>query len=73
MMARRLSVESRRTSKAALGLNEIALLRVLGSITREKSRLRYADGSTPPSPLVGFEPERLGGPSVMNDQWWRRV
>ena len=73
MMARRLSAWSIRTSNGTLGLKAIALLRLAGSMARLKSRLRYADGSTPLSPSDGFEAESAGGPSVANDQWCRRV
>src|SRR5437667_169370 len=68
MITRRLSVGSRRTSKGTLGLKDSALLSDAGSMARVKSRVRYADGSTPPSTLDGLERESAGGRSVKHDE-----
>src|SRR2546430_16949542 len=73
MITRRLSVGSRRTSKGTLGLKDSAPLSDAGSMARVKSRVRYADGSTPPSPLDGLEPQGARGPSGPNDQGARRA
>src|ERR1700730_4911543 len=71
MIARRPSVGSTRTSNGMLGLNVIADCRLFAFISRVKLSVRYAAGSMPVSLSEGVEEARLGGPSVMKDQWWR--
>jgi hypothetical protein len=53
------------------GWNVSADRRVAGFISRVKTRVRYAAGSTPVSASEGVELARFGGPSVRKDQWCR--
>ena len=71
MIARRPSVGLSRTLKGTGGEMLTACCKLGPFMSRVKSTVRYAAGSTPLSPLAGDEPAKAGGPSVTNDQWWR--